>query len=196
MSIESARFQRAIEQLDAAHGEDPRREEVEGVSQPYELLYAQRMSAWLERVAPQASETLRLAVRAQHLRRWALPRDQYPMTRPGYHAWRTELKIRQAEQASTILREAGYDEAECERVAQLIRKENLRRDSDAQALEDTACLVFLQYYFSAFALGHDEEKICGIVRKTWKKMSPHAHELAAELTLSPEEQALVQKALA
>lgn len=196
MFTESERYRRAIERLDAAHAEDPRREEADGVEHPYELLYARRMSEWLERVAPDASETLRLAVRAQHLRRWTLPRDAYPMTRPGYHAWRTELKNRQAEQASTILHEAGYDEAECQRVAQLIRKENLRRDADAQALEDTACLVFLRYYFSAFAPGHDDDKLCGIVRKTWKKMSPRAHELAAELPLSAQEQALIMRALA
>ncbi|GAB2797254.1 hypothetical protein GCM10027040_24850 [Halomonas shantousis] len=193
--MSSDRFAIAVERLDAAHAEDPRQERVAGVDYPYELLYARRMSAWLERVAPEASETLRLAVRAQHLRRWQSPREDYPQGRPAYLAWRRELGRTQAEQAAEILRDVGYDEATCERVASLIRKENLRQDADTQALEDTACLVFLQYYFPEFANGHDEEKIVRIVQKTWRKMSPHGHELAATITLPEREQGYVRKAL-
>ncbi|MHB0774548.1 DUF4202 domain-containing protein [Halomonas sp. WWR20] len=193
--MSSDRFNRAIERLDAAHGEDAREEMVEGKAYPYELLYARRMSDWLARVAPDASETLRLAVRAQHLRRWQSPREDYPEGRPGYLTWRRELGRTQAEEAAQILREVGYDEATCGRVASLIRKENLRQDADAQALEDTACLVFLQYYFAEFANGHDEEKIVRIVQKTWRKMSPHGHELAATIALPEREQGYVKKAL-
>lgn len=186
----------AIERLDALHAEDPRIERVEGAEVPYELLYAQRMSEWLERVAPQASDALRLAVRAQHLQRWQIPRNDYPRDRPGYLAWRRELGRRQAEQAADVLREVGFDAAFCERVARLIRKEDLRRDSDAQALEDTACLVFIEHDFAAFAGEHDEAKLIRILRKTWNKMSPRGHELAATIPLSADAQALVQRALA
>lgn len=197
MIDQSPRFQTALERLDALHAEDPRLEQVDGQEIPYELLYAQRMSAWLERVAPDASEGLRLAVRAQHLQRWRIPRSEYPMDRPGYLTWRRELGRRQAEQAAGVLREAGYDQATCDHVASLIRKENLRRDADAQALEDTACLVFIEHYLADFATGYDdEEKLLRIIRKTWNKMSSRGHELALTVPLSEDKQALLQKALA
>lgn len=196
MNAPSSRFHTAIEHLDALHAEDPRVERVDGEAVACELLYARRMSEWLERVAPEASEALRLAVRAQHLQRWQVPRGDYPRDRPGYLAWRRDLGRRQAARAANVLREVGYDETHCEHVAGLVRKENLRRDPEAQALEDVACLVFLAHYFAAFAREHDEAKLIRIVRKTWNKMSPHGRELAATIPLSTDEQALVEKALA
>lgn len=195
MTEPGSRFQTAIERLDALHGEDPRQENIDGREVPYELLYARRMSEWLARVAPHAGEALRLAVRAQHLQRWRIPRDDYPRDRPGYLAWRRELGRLQAEQAGIVLREAGYDADVCEHVAGLIRKEHLRSDADAQALEDTACLVFMEHYLDDFAAGHDEAKLMRIVRKTWNKMSPRGQELAATIPLSPDTRTLVQKAL-
>ncbi|HET8791304.1 MAG TPA: DUF4202 domain-containing protein [Modicisalibacter sp.] len=196
MTEPNARLHDAIERLDALHKEDPRQERVDGQQIPHELLYAQRMSEWLTRVAPDAGEALRLAVRAQHLQRWRIPRDDYPRDRPGYLAWRRELGRVQAAQANDVLHEAGYDGDFRERVARLIRKEDLRRDPDAQALEDSACLVFLEHYFADFASEHDEEKLKRIVRKTWNKMSSRGHELAATIPLPADAQALVEKALA
>lgn len=196
MTGQSERFQQAISRLDALHAEDPRRVETDDSVMPYELLYAQRMSAWLDRVAPGAPETLRLAVRAQHLQRWRIPRDEYPRDRPGYLAWRRELGRQQAEHAASVLREVGYDETDCAQVASLIRKEGLRRDPHTQALEDTACLVFIEHYLADFAKEHDEDKVIRIVRKTWKKMSPEAQQLALNIPLSQEEKNLVGKALA
>ena len=196
MTGQSERFNEAIERLDALHGEDPRIERVDGKDIPHELLYAQRMSAWLARVAPEAPETLRLAIRAQHLQRWTIPRDDYPRDRPGYLTWRRDLGRRQAEQAADVLREAGYGEQECDQVARWIRKEGLRRDPNTQALEDTACLVFLEHYLVDFAKAHDEDKLIRIVQKTWKKMSPKGHELAMTIPLSEPEKRLVEKALA
>ncbi|MCG7599077.1 DUF4202 domain-containing protein [Halomonas sp. McH1-25] len=196
MSGYNERFNVVLQRLDTLHAADPRVERVDGKDIPHELLYAQRMSAWLERVAPEAPETLRLAVRAQHLQRWTLPRDDYPRDRPGYLAWRRDLGRRQAEQAADILRDAGYDEQECDQVARWIRKEGLRRDPHTQALEDTACLVFLEYYLSDFAKEHDEDKLIRIVQKTWKKMSPRGHELAMTIALPEAEKRLIEKALA
>lgn len=195
MKHESACFRAAIERFDALHREDPRLVEVEGQRVPYEQLYARRMSEWLERVAPEASEALQLAVRAQHLQRWRIPRDDYPRDRPGYLAWRRDLGRQQADQAANVLAEVGYDSDVCERVAALIRKDNLRRDAETQALEDTACLVFLQYYFADFASEHDEDKLLRIIRKTWNKMSSRGQALAAAIPLSASHQALVQRAL-
>ncbi|MCO6440037.1 MAG: DUF4202 domain-containing protein [Nitrococcus mobilis] len=196
MTDQNARFRNALDRLDTLHAEDPRRAQAAGKEIAYELLYAQRMSEWLGRVAPQASEALHLAARAQHLQRWRIPRDNYPKDRRGYLAWRRALGHRQAEQAAQILREVGYDEALCQQVAGMIRKERLHSDPDAQTLEDTACLVFLAHYFTDFATAHEETKLLRIVRKTWNKMSPRGHELAATIPLSGDAQALLRKALA
>lgn len=193
---DSNRFDAAMAQLDALHAQDPRMETVDGEEVPYELLYAQRMSEWLERLRPQASETLQLAVRAQHLKRWEVPRDSYPMDRPGYHAWRTGLKTRQADMAAEVLRQSGYDEAECARVAALVRKEDLKSDEETRALEDAACLVFLQDYYAPFAAEHDDDKVIGILRKTLRKMSSDGHRLAEEILLEGRARGLLEKAVA
>lgn len=193
---DSNRFDAAMAQLDALHAQDPRMETVDGEEVPYELLYAQRMSEWLERLRPQASETLQLAVRAQHLKRWEVPRDSYPMDRPGYHAWRTGLKTRQADMAAEVLRQSGYEEADCARVAALVRKEDLKSDEETRALEDAACLVFLQDYYAPFAAEHDDDKVIGILRKTLRKMSSDGHRLAEEIPLEGRARGLLEKAVA
>jgi hypothetical protein len=153
------------------------------------------MSEWLERLEPNASEALRLAVRAQHIRRWTIARSDYPMDRSGYLRWRAALAKLHAETAGRILREAGYDEDTVRRVAALIRKERLKLDPEAQLLEDVACLVFLENYFADFASRHDEIQVVEILRKTWKKMSGRGHAAALALPLAPHARALVERAL-
>ncbi|WP_048307253.1 DUF4202 domain-containing protein [Halomonas sp. PR-M31] len=191
----SERFDTALRRLDALHAEDPRRELVDGQEVPQELLYAERMSTWLAQVEPDASEALRLAVRAQHLQRWRVPRSDYPQDRSGYLTWRRDLGRIQAEWAARVLEEVGYDAPLCEHVARMIRKEQLRHDADTQAMEDTACLVFLEHYFADFSSEHDEEKLIRILRKTWRKMSPRGQELVATIPMTPDAQRLVHKAL-
>jgi len=169
-----ARFDAAIAQFDAANAEDPNREAVDGGLRPKELVYADRMSAMLVRFAPDASEALRLASRCQHIERWKIPRTEYPMTRAGYQHWRTRLRDFHADRAAGILREAGYDDATIGRVRALIRKEALKSDAEAQALEDVVALVFLESYLEDFVAthaGYDEAKFVDILRKTARKMS-------------------------
>ncbi len=139
---EESRFAQAIGLIDAVNAQDPNRETWEGDSHPKELLYAWRMSETLAHFAPDASELVQLAARAQHIRRWALSRDAYPMDRTGYLRWRTELKARHAQDAGCILAQCGYDAGEIERVGALITKKRLKTDADAQLLEDVVCLVF------------------------------------------------------
>ncbi|MBW3623814.1 MAG: DUF4202 domain-containing protein [Armatimonadetes bacterium] len=183
--------------FDRAHREDPHTETVAGEEVPGELLYARRMTRWLDRLAPDASEPLRLAARSQHLERWRIPRSDYPMDRRGYLRWRTDLKKLHAERAGEILRESGYDEETIRRVAMLLRKDRLSDDPETQLLEDVICLVFLESYFSEFARKHDEEKLISILKKTWKKMTPRGHAAALDLLegLPPEDTALIRKAL-
>lgn len=196
MISDPVRYEQAIARFDAANAEDPNREAYEGAEHPKELLYGRRMTAWLERLFPDASEALRLAVRCQHIRRWEIPRSTYPMDRTGYREWRTTLARFHAETAGEVLRGVGYEEAVIGRVQSLVRKERLKLDAETQALEDAACLVFLESYFADFARQHDEEKLVDILRKTWRKMSPKGHEAALGLALSPDLRRVVERALA
>lgn len=191
----SEKYQLVIQKIDEINSLDPNMELVEGESIPKELAYSRRMSEWLDRIAPDSSEQLRLAVRCQHIKRWAIPRNSYPMDRVGYLKWRTDLKKMHADIAAGILNEVGYDADFINSVQSIIRKEGLRDNPDTQTLEDVACLVFLENYFHDFTKLHDEEKVISIVRKTWNKMSPKAHGFALELNLSDDALSIVKKAL-
>ena len=194
--LTDARFIEALRLFDAANSEDPNLEPgPDGQPVPKELLYAQRMSACLARVAPDAPKAVQLAARAQHIRRWRIPRADFPMTRPGYHQWRNTLKKYHAELAGQLMAQAGYEPETIARVQQLIQKQNLQSDPDMQLLEDVICLVFLEYYFLPFAAQHPEEKVLEIVQKTWPKMTERGHDLALQLPFTPEALALVIKAL-
>src|SRR5215471_13025913 len=177
----SERFAAAIGRFDAANAEDPNREVDDGRERAKELVYAERLTAMLARLAPDASEALRLAARCQHLQRWKIPRTDYPMTRAGYHQWRNRLRDFHAELAGAILAEVGYDDATIARVASLIRKEALKTDSEAQALEDVVALVFLESYLAEFVVEHgdyEEAKLADILTKTAKKMSARGRDAA------------------
>ena len=173
--------QAAIAAFDRANAEDPNREMDGGREYPKELLYAQRMSGMQERYAPQASEAVKLAVRAQHIQRWKIPRANYPMDRQGYLQWRTGLYKFHAETAGNLMKEVGYGEEMIARVKTIVSKKDLKVNPETQLMEDVADLVFLEHYLIGFAAQHpeyDEEKWVQIVRKTWQKMSPHAREFA------------------
>ena len=191
-----ARFRAAIDGFDAANRQDPNREVYGGKTYPKELLYAERMTAWLGKIAPGAPEIVRLAVRAQHIERWKIPRSDYPKDRQGYRKWRVELGKFHAESAGRILVQAGYDDETTARVQSLLRKEQLKTDPNCQLLEDVICLVFLEFYFRDFAGEHDEEKLVNILRRTWKKMSERGHKAALQLELPPHLGRLVKKAVA
>ena len=191
-----ANFENAMLAIDRAHAEDPNTTQIDGHKVPYELHYAKKMSDYLHKRQPDASEELQLAIRAQHFRRWEVPRSSYPMTRIGYHSWRTLLKKRQAEQASGICKECGFSEASVSRIASMIRKENMTQDEETQVLEDVACLVFLDAQFESFKKDHDEVKIIAILQKTWNKMSEKGRELALDISMSERAKSLVEKALA
>ncbi len=181
MKAVSDRFNNAVSRLDEAHAEDPRRVDRNGREIAWSVLYHDRMRAWLTKLAPDASEALRLAVYSQHLRRWKIPRDRYPEGKLGYKAWRRELAILHGDEAAVILRECGYGEDVIERVRELLLKTQLKTDPETQTLEDVACLVFLENEFEDFASKHEPEKLAVILRKTWKKMSPRGREEALAL---------------
>ena len=187
-----SRFDAALAAIDAVHAQDP---EKEG-GRPKELVYAERMSAWLEKLAPQASEALKLAVRCQHLKRWAIPRSSYPEGKVGYLSWRKQESLAHAALAGQLLAAAGYDAGTVRRVQSLIKKERIKHDAEAQALEDVTCLVFLAFEFAPFAAKHPDEKVIDILRKTWPKMSARGQQAALGLKLPAPLRGLVEKALA
>ncbi|CAG5162140.1 uncharacterized protein ALTATR162_LOCUS6166 [Alternaria atra] len=192
----STPLERALSAIDAAHALDPNKVTINNEEVPYELHYAQKCTSYLEKRAPDASEPLRIAIRAQHFRRWEVPRASYPMTRPGYHAWRTYLKKRQAELVEQICLDSGYSKEDSETVGSLIRKEDLKANEETMVLEDVACLVFLDDQFEAFEKEHDEDKIVRILQKTWGKMTDQGHELALKIPMGERPMELVKKALA
>jgi hypothetical protein len=193
MSPELASACAAVDDVNRA---DPRAVEVDGAPVPVELIYGQRMSAWLERLEPNATDTLRLAVRAQHIARWELRREDFPAGPVGYKRWRSELGRRHGERAQAIAVATGFSQADAQRVRDLVMKRGIKVDRDAQTVEDVACLVFLEHYFGEFAAKHERDKVIDIVRKTWKKMSERGRSAALTIDLGATEAALVAAALA
>ncbi len=182
--------------FDKANAQDPNKEEVDGQIIAKELLYAQRMTQTLETFEPNASDALKLAARSQHICRWEIPRNSYPMDRVGYLKWREELKKFHASKASTILQEIGYATEIIDRVSFLIQKKKLKKDEETQALEDVICLVFLNFYYEEFLTKHSKEKVIDILQKTWRKMSENGHKAALELSYSEKALDLIKQALA
>jgi Domain of unknown function (DUF4202) len=189
------RFQRALVAFDRANAEDPNLIDEASVPRPRELVQAERLSAWVARLEPDASEALLLAARCQHIRRWQIPRGSYPLGRVGYLQWRTELGRFHADTAEQILAELGYEPELCEAVRRINTKQGLRSNPDTQTMEDALCLVFLEFEFDEFSRKYSAEKVIEIVQKTWKKMSARGHERALKLPLGAEALALVTQAL-
>lgn len=193
--MESEKFNKAIQLFDEANSLDPNKEIFEGKEYPKELIYAKRMTEQLNKFSPNASESLQLTVRCQHICRWEIPRNSYEMNRVGYLKWRKDLKDFHAKKAAKILSKVGYDTETIETIKSLLLKKQLKKNADTQTLEDVVCLVFLEFYFLKFSKKYAEEKLIDIVQKTWKKMSDKGHEAALSLVLPEAALALITKAL-
>lgn len=183
MSEKTDIYQRALKLIDAANSKDPNKVSADGKEWPKELLYSERMTDMLNRFRPDADDVMKLAIRAQHIERWKSPRSAYPMDRIGYLKWRKELYVIQAETASKLLREAGYEEDEVERLYRAVSKKNIKSNADTQLLEDVTDLCFLEHYLLEFAGKHpdySEEKWIDIIQKTWNKMSDQAHQFVLD----------------
>ena len=192
---EEWRFSEAIRRFDEENGRDPHLIVVDGVAQPHELLYARRLTEWVLRLQPNASKPLLLAARSQHICRWLVPRSSYEMTRAGYLRWRNDLKHLHAKKSAEILREVGYDEATIARVVELNLKKGLGHDQECQVLEDALCLVTLQYQLADLMEKTDPDKMVGILRKTWRKMSDVARAHALALPFTEAESVLLEQAV-
>jgi len=185
MTDHDRRFGNVIAAIDDANARDPNVVQIDGRAVPAELLYGQRMSAALARMAPNASELLQIAARGQHIERWTSPRNGYPAGRAGYLKWRNDLKEFHARRLGEIMAAAGYEPHETARVGALVRKERLRSDPEVQMLEDVVCAVFLEHYLGDFMRKTDEAKLARILAQTWNKMSAQGHAYAGKLDLPP-----------
>lgn len=179
----SERFDTAVERLDALNAEDPVKVDVNGVPTPRLVAEADRVSAWILHLCPDASEALRLAGRAQHLMRWRVKRSDFAEGRIGYRTWRRAAMDFHAVETRRVLEEVGYDEATIARVSDIVQKRGLRKNPEVQIMEDALCLSFLEHDLLAFSEKHDDEKLVHILKETWQKMSPAGH--AAALALAP-----------
>lgn len=192
--MSETRFERAARAFDAAHAEDPR---TAGEGSTVSVQYHAALARWVDALDPDAPEVVRLAARAQHIRRWTRPRSEFPEGPAGYKRWRSQLAVFHGEEATKILTTAGYGDDTCARVRDLLLKKKLRTDPEVQLLEDAICLTFLEHDFEPFAAKHEDAKIIDILQKTWGKMSERGH--AAALKLAPSLpaglQALVGRAL-
>lgn len=188
------RLQQAFKKFDAYNATDPNQEIADGKTFAKEVLYAERMTKKLNDYAPNAPEYMQLAVRCQHIGRWEIARDAYPMDRPGYLMWRSQLKLHHTKTAEPILRDCGYDDETISKVKALLLKKNLSQNPDTQLIEDVICLVFVEFYLDDFIKKHSEEKMVDILKKTLKKISPRGIEAALKISMTDEVKALILKA--
>ena len=190
-----SQFQKASTWIDAENAQDPNQEIVQSKTHPKELLYSNRMYERLMDFHSNASEAVQIAAKAQHICRWKMPRESYPMDRVGYLKWREDLKKFHAKTTAEILEKAGYSQEFTDRVSFLIEKKLLKKDKETQLLEDVICLVFMEYYLDPFVQKHDREKLKNIILKTWNKMSDKGHEEALKINFSATNLQLIKDAL-
>ncbi len=184
------RLTSTLAEIDAANAADPRHRE---------LVYAERMSEGLDRIYPDASESLRIAARAQHIRRWEIPRSGYPLGRAGYNAWRTACRDHHGRLIADIMDRHGYAAAEIAQVVKIVRKEELKRDPESQALENVVGFVFVAHYLDEFVARHpdyDDTRLADILKKTLRKMDPVGHAAVLALPLPEATRRLIGLAMA
>ena len=188
-------FEKALKEIDRFNSQDPRQQIVDGISYPRELVYSQLLTEWVLKLDPEASEALRIAACGQHISRWTVPRAEYPADRFGYLRWREDLKAFHAEQVGGILRAVGYEEDFIQLVKFLVLKKNIKKDTDAQTLEDALCLVFFETQFMTLMEKTPVDKMKSLVRKTWEKMGAKGRVMALQMNLPFEEKHFLESAL-
>jgi hypothetical protein len=191
----SARLDAASAAIDAANADDPTVITVRGEQLPLALAHGRLAAEWVERLHPGADETWLLAARAHHLRRWQVPRQSYPAGRAGYLRWRRDQKARHATDVAALLQAADYDIDAIERVQSIIRRDRLSTDEGQQAVEDAACLVFLETQLADVAERMDHDLLIDVLRKSARKLSPGGAAAIAQIPLGADEQALLSEAL-
>ena len=193
---EPSLFDAAVAAIDAANAADPTLVTARGTLHPLALVHGLLAAEWMAHLHPHATDAWLLAARAHHLRRWELPRSQYPEGRAGYLRWKRDQRTRHGRDIGVLLAGVGYDEATIATVQALVRRESLAADPGAQAVEDVACLVFLETQLAEVAGKLAHEHLVQVLRKSLAKMSPAAKEAAARIPLTDDQRAVLAEAAA
>lgn len=170
-----AAIDNAIRQFAAIGDSDPRRVTWDSVELPRQLGESACLWQYIQQLTPSPSAALRLSAHCQHLRRFAYPRQAFPIGRDGYLAWRTDAARQSADESAAIMRQCGIDEALVEQVVAILTKQDRRHRADVQTMEDALCLSFLRLDALDFAAKHEQSEVLKILRRTWLKMSPAGH---------------------
>jgi hypothetical protein len=201
----SSRLEAALAAIDAANESDPTSIMVRGQLLPLAFAHGRLASGWVIRLVDESvaadpmaplDEALVIAARAHHLRRWEVPRTDYPEGRPGYLRWRKDQKARHARDVEAILEPLGYLANEIERTQALIRRDGLGSDRGAQLLEDAACLVFIETQLTEMVDRFERGHYLDVIRKTARKMSADGLRMVAELPLDDTARQLLADAFA
>jgi hypothetical protein len=189
------RYAAAIAAIDGANADDPTRIVVRGVELPLARAHGVLAAEWVAELHPDADEAWLLAARAHHLRRWELPRSSYEAGRAGYLKWKRDQRRRHADDAGAILSGIGYDADAIDRVQTLIRRDHLATDAGSKAIEDAACLAFVETQLADVATKLDRAHLIDVLRKTAKKMTPEGAAAIDRIPLGDEERELLAEAL-
>ena len=190
----SSRLSAALAAIDEANADDPHTIEIDGDVRPKEQAHAELMTEWVQRLDPDADDAQLVAARAHHLRRWALPRTDYPEGRAGYLRWRAAQGKRHAAEVADIVTAVGYDDAFAAEVSAIVAKQGLSTDPRVQTHEDALCLVFLETQFEALADKLGDDHMVEVLAKTLAKMSPAGCRVAQDLDLGDRAAALLEAA--
>jgi hypothetical protein len=191
----SGRFESASVAIDDANAADPVHIHVRGALQPLAQVHGRLAAEWVAQLYPDLDELASLAARAHHLRRWEVPRSEYPEGKAGYHRWKRDQRARHASDVGTLLTAHGYTADEVAQVQAYVRREDLAGTPGSQAVEDAACLVFIETQLADVRLKLDRDHLIDVLRKTARKMSPLALGAVARIPLGVEEQQLLADAL-
>lgn len=194
-SSDSPLFDLAITAIDAANAQDPNLIVVDGHEIPKEVAHGAMVTAWVLKLSPDASVSLLFAARAHHIRRWLVPRSDYPQGRAGYLKWRIGLHDIHAREVGVVLAEVGIDEAIICRTQDLVRKKNLGKDPEVQVLEDALCLVFLETQLHGLAARLDAETVIRALVRSLAKMSDAGKAAAAGIALADSDRLLLSEAI-
>ena len=190
-----SRLEKAFKLFDDFNKQDPHILSWNGEQFAAEYFYALQLHDWVKKLEPSAGEALLLASRSQHIGRWKIPRENYPMNKAGYLNWRMTLAKFHSDTARALMKEAGYEEETIADVQHIILKKNLKADHAVQAMENALCLVFLEFQYHDFILNHDDEKVIRIIQKSWRKMSEPGREAALKLRYDERGKKLILQAL-
>lgn len=191
-----SRLEKAFKLFDDYNKQDPHILSWNGQQFPAEYFYALQLHEWVKKLEPAAGEALLLASRSQHIGRWKIPRESYPMNKAGYLNWRMTLAKFHADTTASLMKEAGYEEEMIAEVQHIILKKNLKSDHAVQVMENALCLVFLEFQYHDFIINHDDEKVIRIIQKSWRKMTEPGRAAALKLDFDARAKSLMLQALA